>query len=361
MANSLQAVVAYCAEKSLPVLDAELTVASLANKRFENWDTLEVREGQRGNTAKYRKPSRFSTQTSLALDTTTQGFFTEEFGSIAVNNPLLVWQQISDTELSTYPLESLMKDFQNERMAELATNVDILAAQTLCTEGYRFYGDVTVPNTNFNSYVDLVQMAKLFRNFGAGRNKTLHCVLPDMGVARLVASGLSEFVMRRNEDWADGFMVGTIPGATNVMFYESSHLPQHIAGTASTSTGITISNVVSSTVSINGQSVPSSTISLSGLTTGQTILAGDLCDIGVSTGLKYLQFVGHGQSQNNVQVNVQTGGTANDRAGAMDIVVIPQLIYDATGVNPERNLPRALCPWHDRHGCHCGRDDNPAR
>lgn len=345
MANSLQSVLAqvvsYCAEESLPILDSELTVAGLANPRFENWKTLEVKEGQRGNVAKYRKPSRFSAQDSLALDLVNDGFFTEEFGAIAVDTPKLVFQQISDTELATYPLDELMSDFQNERMAELASVIDVAASNAIVNGGYRFYGDVTVPNTNFDSYVDLVQMSKLFRNYGAGRNKTLHCVLPDMGVARLVQSGLTQFVPGRNEDWAAGFDLGTIAGATNVMFHESSHLPQHISGTASESTGIQITSVTATTASINGQSVPTSTIVLAGLTPGQTILENDLADIGAAAGLKYLQFVGHASSQNNVQVKVITGDTASS-GGAATIEVVPQLIYDATAKNPQRNLPRAI-------------------
>lgn len=354
MANTLQQVVAYATDKSLPVLDASLTLCGLANKRFDNWE--EGVSGLRGDVATYRLPSRFSVSSTLNWDAssgTTDGDFAERRGAIKVGQAARVTHIITDSQLQTYPLENIQADITDEKMSEIAAKMDADAAVGLAAGGYRWGGLVTVPDAQFSTILNLIQAVKKYRNFG-GAGAKLNCVLPDVAVARIANAGQSQFVPERNETWATDWALGTLPGAVNTQFFESSHLPIHYSGNIATGfpAGATIASVASSTYSTpEGTTEACSTIALSGLTVSTTVVAdndlGEITGVSSGTSLKFLQFVGHSISASNPQFRVVEGGTA-DGAGALTIKVVPELIYDATGVDPDRNLNRAIVPGTDK-------------
>lgn len=361
MANSLQQVIAYSVDQSLPVLDASLTLCGLANKRFDNWEGGV--SGLRGDVATYRLPSRFSVADTLSWDAssgTTDGEFSERRGAIKLDKVSRVMHTITDEELQAYPLEDLQGDILDEKMSEIAAKMDADAAIGLASGGYRWAGSLAVPDAQNSTIVELVKAVKKYRNFG-GAGKRLNMVLPDVGVARIANNGLTQFVPERNDMWATDWALGTLPGAVNTRFYESSHLPIHVSGTLADSfaSGATIASVTSSTYTTpEGTTEACSTIELSGLTASTTTVKGDVDskgggDIGEVTGiassvaLKSLQFVGHQLSASNVQIRVVEGGVA-DGSGALSIKVVPELIYDATGANPARNLNRAIVPGTDK-------------
>lgn len=164
---------------------------------------------------------------------------------------------------------------------------------------FRFYGDGVTP---INSYTQLAQAVANFVDFGAATH-AMRGFLPVSNIPAIVGTGLNQFVMKRNEEAAFKWELGSF---SNTDWYESNLLPTHVSGTIGNTASPNNIMTVVSTNDPTGANV--TTITFSEPTAGtdaNAIKAGDLFQFndGVSgkPNMRFLTFIGHNVTQQPVQ------------------------------------------------------------
>ena len=181
---------------------------------------------------------------------------------------------------------------------------------------YRFYGDGL---TFINSYNQIGKMLSNFRNYGCPTNGKLKVFLTDTMIPDIVSSGFSQFVIDRNEEDFQSWMLGSFD---NAEFYRSNLLPVHTAGTVGNSAQTL---TVISTNDSTGANVTQITFSGATASDTQAVKAGDLFQFsdGVSgqTNLRFLTFIGHQVSAQPVQFRA-TADAAADGSGHVTVTLV---------------------------------------
>ena len=294
--NILRQVQTY-QDAGLAFLQNSYVLVNKSNKKFLNFQN-EI--AQLGQTVTFEKPYRSRVVNSLvvAFEPTEMRYET-----------LTVDQQASvakafDVQQFVYTVEDYMQKIGKGAVAELGAAVESNLAQNIIDHTYRFYGDGV---TAIDSFGQLATSLAYFRNYGSAREDT-RGILPDINVPAIVSSGLAQFVMKRNEDIAMSWELGTY---SNCEWSYSNLLPVHTAGTIGQSRITTpLTPILLTVVSTNdpsGAAITQITCTSSGAANDpDAIKAGDLLyfNDGVTgqPDLRYMTFIGHKISANKVQI-----------------------------------------------------------
>lgn len=341
--NILQTVQTYQLSELAYLLNLSCFVAT-ANTRFKDFENMEA---NLGDTVTFDLPPRYVTTNSLvatfqasqqrvqtltvdqAVNTsytfTNQQFifnvreYMDKFGKSAVT-------EISSNVEANIALNAVSGVVNSNPQSPLFGTIDTFSGP------YRFFGDGL---TSINSFGQLAAMLAAFRNYGAVKDK-IKVYLSDIAVPSIVNSGLNQFVMDRNEEMAQSWMVGNWMG---VEFYQSNLLPIHVSGTVGNG------NRTLTLVSTNdptGNNVTQLTFSDTTATDANSIKSGDLLQFqdGVAgqPNMRFLTFIGHIPSAQPVQFRATAD--AATVASTITINVFPPLVW-ASG-NPNQNLNNPL-------------------
>lgn len=314
-ANILQVVQTY-QTSALAYLINQSPFFHLANMKFKDFNKMTA---NLGDTVNFDKPYRFVAYDSLTI---TAQATEQRIESLVCNKAKNIAPAFS-AENFIFNVEQYMDQIGMGGIKELASVVERdIASSVLNT--YRFYGDGVTP---ISTREQLATAAAYFRNYGAPDQDTVG-VIDDIAQASIVGSDLSKFVVNRNDVIANSWEIGNFSRAD---WYASNLLPTHTAGYA----GINGTTITFVSISPDGTQI---TFSGAGSHT-DFFKENDLLYF-QATDLKYLTFIGHAPSRNQVQVRVTAD--ADSSAGAVTVNVYPALIYSGAGTDPNANLTRAL-------------------
>ena len=243
--------------------------------------------------------------------------------------------------------EDYMRVFGKSFIAELAAQVEGNVAKnwdssvrsqidgTLNTFSgpYRYFGN---GSTALTSYQQLAQAIMFFKNYGSVA-EGIKVYLPDSVVPAIVGNGLNQFVPHRNDEIAMSWELGDF-GTPLVSYYQSNLMPIHVSGT----TGVSQQTLtVVSTNDPTGNNVTQITFSGATASDASAGLSGDVFSFqdGVSgqPNMRYLTFIGHFPSANQVQFRITADAAANAN-GVVTFNITPALNW-AGGQNQNVNNP----------------------
>lgn len=313
--NAFQQVITYN-NSNLALLLNQFVFINKSNKKFKDFEN-----GPKnlGDTVSFDLPPRYTTNSTLVAtfqnsDQRVQNLTVDQAENVAY---------AFNAQQFIFNAREYMDKFGKSAIAELGTKIESNIAQNAITHTYRFFGDGT---TAINSYGQLATAMAFFRNYGAAPGAACG-ILEDIAVASIVNSGLSQFVIDRNEDTAQSWELGKF---TNTDWYQSNLLPVHTAGNV----GILVATltVVSVTTDPDG-GISAIVFSGAGASDADAIKKDDLLQFndGVSghPDLRYRTFIGHEPSANPVQFRA-TADAASTAGGQVTISIFPKL-YSAAG------------------------------
>jgi hypothetical protein len=313
--NAFQQVQTY-QRSALAKLENLNVFMNIANTKFKNFEKLTA---NLGDTVTFDLPPRYTVSDSLIA---TFQPTVQRVQALTVNMAKNVAIDFSAQQF-IFNAEKYMKDFGNAAIAELATAVEADVGSVIPSHTYRFYGNGT---TAINSYGQLADMIAYFHNYGAAKHE-LRGILPDTKIASVINSGLSQFVIDRNEEDARDWMIGTFSGCE---WHKSNLLPIHTSGTLGIA-GTTLTVV--STNDPTGLNITQITVSTGGGADANAIKQDDLLyfldGVGGQPNLRYLTFIGHYPSDNPVQIR-STADAATAGNGQVTINIYPGLCCQPT-------------------------------
>lgn len=316
-----------------------------SNTKFDNFQNF---TGQLGATVTFDKPLRNTTVNSLIaqFQPTVQRVQT-----------LTVNQQISaSVDFSAQQFIFNVKDYMmkigkgcvEEIASRVEANVALNAVSGVIDNNtdsstfglpdpnsgpFRFFGDGV---TAINSFGQLATMLAAYRNFGAPKGD-LRVYLSDIAVPSIVNTGLNQFVMDRNDDMSQSWMVGNWSG---VDFYQSNLLPIHTSGNVGNN-ATTLTLV--STNDPTGANITQLTFSGAGLSDPNAIFYSDMGQFQDSVSgqpnMRFLTFTGHIPCSQPVQFRA-TAAAGSDPSGNVTVNIYPALCSQAG--NKDQNLNNAL-------------------
>ena len=341
--NILQQVQTY-QRSGLALLQNLCCHIATANTKFKDFDKIQA---NLGSVVTFDLPPRATTTAGLVAAFQPAVQRVQTLACDQANNSSFAvtsQQRIFNLEKGE---EDYMRVFGKSFIAELAANVEgnialnWASAVTSQIDGtantysgpYRFFGN---GSTALNSYQQLAQAIMFFKNYGSVA-EGIKVYLPDTVVPSIVGNGLNQFVPHRNDDIAMSWELGDF-GTPLVEYYQSNLMPIHISGNV----GVNATTLtVTGTNDPTGNNVTSITFSGAGTSDASAVLAGDLFyfNDGVSgkTNLRFLTFIGHFQSGNQVQFRA-TANAASDSSGNVTIQITPALNW-AGGQNQNVNTP----------------------
>lgn len=294
-----------------------------ANMKFREFNKLTA---NLGDTVTFNRPSRFVSQPSLVANFQPASQLVQ---------PLTVNQQINTSYVFTsqqliFNVEDYLEEFGRDAIAELGATVESYIAGLCETQPYRFYGDGVTALTSFNQ---LGQMLADFRTFGSAKGAA-KVYLPDIVVPAIVSSGANQFVMDRNEEMLQSWMIGNWRRAE---FYESNLLPIHTSGNTGNN-GQTLTVV--STNDPTGANITQVTLSGASDNDSGAVNQYDSFQFkdnvsGFPVNMRLLTYIGHQVSASPVQFQA-TASAASNGSGDVTINVYPALCAQAG--NPNQNI-----------------------
>lgn len=322
----LQTVQTY-QRSGLGLLYNECCHVATFNKKFDNFNNKIATN--LGDTVTFDKPPRaystvglvasYQSANQLVHNLTVDQAFNASF-------PFTSQQRIFNVEKDN---DDYVKVFVKSFMAELANNVETNVALNwisavpvmtvdqnggsvptgaLHTESgpFRFFGNGTTPLNSFNQ---LAKMQMIFKNFGMAVTDEFKVYLPDYVYPDIVATGLNQFVMDRNEEIASKWYFGDFAQAR---YHTSNLLPIHYSGNVGNN-GTVLTLI--STNDPTGQNVTQLTFSGCDASDQEAIKVGDMFQFndGVSgqQDIRYLTWIGHSPSVNSVQNRVTAVSTVS--------------------------------------------------
>ena len=297
-----------------------------SNHKFKDFNKLTA---NLGDTVTFDLPPRFVTNSGLVAT----------FQSSAQRVQTLTCDQSANTAYSytaqqmIFNVEHYMEVFGTSAVAELAVQVESDVASLCETAPYRFFGDGV---TQISSFGELANMMAQYRTYGYA-HQDAKVFLSDIAVPQIVNSGLNQFVMNRNEDMAQSWMVGSWMGTE---YFQSNLLPVHISGNVgNTPAGGNVLTVIS-TNDPTGNDITQITFSGAGTSDPDAIFQFDSLQFqDTVTGfpnMRFLTFVGHKNSGAFVQLQA-TAAAASDGSGNVTVNIYPPLC--ATAGNMNQNIP----------------------
>jgi hypothetical protein len=343
MANILQAVQTYQAS-SLGMLQNLYAFLATCNKKFKDFNSLTA---NLGSTVTFDLPPRMVATPGLVVSTFHAA--QQRVQSLTVDKSSKVDFAFTAEELIfNIDNNDYRRKFELSAMTELGAEIEADVAREIINSPYRFYGDGKTP---INSYGQLASALAYFRNYGSA-NSNVRGYLDDIAVPTIINTGLSQFVINRNNETANSWELGRF---SNCEWYQSNLLPTHDAGTVGND-GIVLTVV---SISPDGTQL---TVSGAG-TDADAIKAGDLLqfsdNVSGQPNIRYRTFTGHKPSQNPVQVRATADAVSS--ADSMTINIFPALISTAGDINQNITVPIAsgmeltALPSH-RRGMICGGD-----
>lgn len=216
MANVLQSVATY-QKSGLALLLNQMCFVSTANTKFKDFNKTVV--NNLGATVNFSLPSRFYSANSLVA---VFQDVEQRLESLTIDQARNVSYAFTAEEF-ILNVEEWIKDFGGPAIAELASEVESNVALNCETQPYRYYGDGV---TQINSFNQLAAALALHRNFGAPKSNTKGYV-SDIAVPGIIANGLNQFAMDRNNEMANSWELGSF---SRCDWYQSNLLPIHTAG-----------------------------------------------------------------------------------------------------------------------------------
>lgn len=322
--NLLQQVQTYQMSE-LALLQNSYFFLGKSNKKFKNFENMTA---NLGDTVTFDLPPRFTVTNSLvanfqAADQRVQTLTVDKQASVSYS---------FTSQQYIFNVEDYMAKFGKSAIAELGAQIEADVASLCVTAPYRFYGDGV---NQINSYEQLANALALYRNFGAPRTNTMG-VLQDVAVPPIVNSGLSQFALKRNDESAMSWEVGSF---SNCEWFESNLLPTHIAGTEG-QVGSTLT-VVSTTLDANGAVTAITFSGCNAANDASSVLVNDSFQFkdGVSgfSNMRFLTFIGHLPCNNPVQFRATA--TAASTGGSQVTVSISPPLQVAAVNNQNINQP----------------------
>lgn len=296
------------------------------NKRYKNFQN---ETANLGSTITYDLPPRAYATNSLVV---TFEQSVQRVASLTVDQQMSVARSITAEQLVFNNMEEYMKSFGMSDIMELGSKIEqVIALNSISampnnlaggfhTENgpYRFYGDGV---TAINSYGQIAQMLANWRELGTANEVEVY--LPAIKVPDIINSGLNQFVLKRNEDIAMSWMLGSFDGAN---YYRSNLMPVHTAGTVGNSAQTL---TVLSTNDPTGANITQITFSGATASDANAVKLGDLFQFqfGVSgqPNVYALTFYAHATTGQPVQF-MATADAAADSSGHVTVNVQPGLV-----------------------------------
>ena len=343
--NILQQVQTY-QRSGLALLQNLCCHIATANTKFKDFDKIQA---NLGSVVTFDLPPRATTVAGLVAAFQPAVQRVQSLACDQANNSSFAvtsQQRIFNLEKGE---EDYMRVFGKSFIAELATQVEGNIAKnwdssvrsqidgTLNTFSgpYRYFGN---GSTALTSYQQLAQAIMFFKNYGSVA-EGIKVYLPDTVVPAVVGNGLNQFVPHRNDEIAMSWEIGDF-GTPLVSYYQSNLMPIHVSGT----TGVSQQTLtVISTNDPTGQNVTQITVSGATASDANAVFSGDLFSFqdGVTgqPNMRYLTFIGHFPSANQVQFRVTADSAAN-ASGIVVLNIFPALNW-AGGQNQNLNNPIA--------------------
>lgn len=341
--NILQQVQTY-QRSGLALLQNLCCHIATANTKFKDFDQIQA---NLGSTVTFDLPPRATTVAGLVASFQPAVQRVQQLVADQANNAsfsVTSQQRIFNLEKGE---EDYMRVFGKSFIAELAGHVEAnialnwasavvsqLDGTTNTFSGpYRYFGNGT---TALTSYQQLAQAIMFFKNYGSVA-EGIKVYLPDTVIPSIVGSGLNQFVPHRNDEIAMSWEVGDF-GTPLVSYYQSNLMPLHISG----NTGVNQNTLtVVSTNDPTGQNVTQITVSGATTSDANAVFSGDLFSFqdGVTgqPNMRYLTFIVHAPSANQVQFRATANAAAN-ASGLVTINITPALNW-AGGQNQNVNNP----------------------
>lgn len=293
-----------------------------SNKKFKDFQKMTA---NLGDTVTFDLKPRFVTEPTLVANFQPAA---QRVQTLTVNNALNTSFAFTAQQM-IFNAEQYMKEFGKGAIEELAVGVESNVAGLAETQPYRFFGDGV---TQISSFGQLANMLALYRTYGYA-HQNIKVFLSDIAVPQIVNSGLNQFVMNRNEEEANSWMVGDWMG---VEYMQTNLLPIHIAGNVG-ELGQTLTVV--STNDPTGNNITQITFAGASVSDLDAIKKYDSLQFqdGVvgQPNMRYLTFVGHKDSAAPVQFQA-TVDAASTGAGQVTVNINPPLC--ATVGNANQNL-----------------------
>ena len=327
-ANVFQAVQTY-QESNLAYLLNHFAFINTCNKKFKNFDTIQA---NLGDTVTFDLPPRFSTVSSLtasfeAAEQRTQGLKVDK--EVSTSYLFNSQQIIFNIENTSAAQKSYMDKFGASANEEIGTEIEADVAGLCESHTYRFFGN----GSAINSYGQLASAMAFFRNYGAAKG-TAKGFLDDLAVPGIVNTGLTQFVMKRNEEIANSWELGSF---SKCDWLQSNLLPIHTAGTVCDA----VTKLVVTAVTTDPDGGISAITCSGGGTDADAIKQYDLLQFDDSVSgqinVRYRTFIGHKPSGNPVQI--QATANAASSTDSVTIQILPKL-YNATG--NKQNITTAI-------------------
>jgi hypothetical protein len=320
--NQLQNVRRYVDAGMALLLNTDPFV-SLSNKKFSNFNKL---PGQLGATVDIQLPIRLTQTPSLVANF--QGV-EQRLETLSVNQESSVAMAFTAQQF-IFNVDQFMDQFGEVAIATIGETVAPDIASLAETAPFRFFGDGIAP---INSVTQLARAMALFRNFGSAQTG-YKGILPDVDIPAIVGTALNEFVLDRNEKFANSWELGSF---SMTDWYSSVFLPTHTAGNVgNNATTLTV-------VSINAAG-DQLTVNTGGGADANAIFEHDSLefDDGVAgqPNLRFKRWIGSTFSENPVQLRA-TADAAADGAGNITIPIYPALVSDPLSANRNINAPIA--------------------
>lgn len=321
MANNILQQVETYQESSLAMLDNMNPWIHHSNKKFKDF---EKKEANLGDTVTFDSPPRFVTNDSLVA---TFQNSEQQVISLTVDQAKNVAYEFTAQEF-IFNVDDYMDVFGKSAVAELGNAVGANVANNAITHTYRAFGDGVTP---INSYQQYAQALANLRNYGAAQGEC-KAYVEDTSIPAVIGSGLNQFAPNRNNEIANSWELGSF---SHCDFMQTNLLQVQNAGTVGNDGEVLTVDAIDPTGTI---------LTLSGATPSTaTLNAGDILTIKNTAGaggtntLKFVTYVGHQPSAQDVQVRVEENAVA-DGGGVLTVTVFPALIDDPTNSNQSTNI-----------------------
>lgn len=326
--NTLQQVVTY-QRAGLAYLLFHSCFIPTCNPKFNNFQTF---SGNLGDTVSYDLPYRLTSQNSLVGSP--QGVVQRK-RTLTVNQQRLVpWAFSNQQIIFNMNEESYMDYIGRGAMTQLSYQVESFVAALAETIPYRYYGDGV---TTLSNITQVAQMLAQYRAYGSAMDYDLKVYWPITTTPQIASSAQNQFVISRNEDIANKWLVSDWRG---VEFYESELLPTHTSGHVGNQIGSSNVLTVVSTNDPTGNNITQITFSGAAVSDPDAIFQYDGFtfndNVGSLPNLRYLTFAGYIQN-GLVPVQCQVVAPAgSDGSGNVTVNITPALC--ATPGNQNQNL-----------------------
>ena len=259
MANSILTI-DMITRKALQILENNLVVTRNVNRQYD--DSFAKQGAKIGSALRIRLPDRVLVTDGPALQVQDD---TEQFTTLNVTSQKHVGVNFTTAEL-TLSLDDFADRVLKPRMSQLAASIDT----DVCNAYRSIYNAVGTPGTTPGTSLVLLQAQQRLNEFATPMDQRYGTVNPAANAA--LVEGMKGFFNPQGVI-ADQFKKGMMD--QGILGYEEFNMSQSIKTHTTGTRVITGSPLVNGTITTEG----TSTINIDGVTTGQTLVAGDIFTI----------------------------------------------------------------------------------